>query len=193
MYKKELSEALQCLINGTLGEIAFEVFKGSDSPRNREKLGKKVLREELEKNLIQKGMKSTAIRFSVSHTTRGNQSWVIMVGSEHYIGVDLEMKSRCVSQSILYRISSPAERKLISLGALGFWVLKEAAYKANPWNQGTVLPQYTLVEWQEEKTEGRIDFPPLKQGQKGSPQFCRVKLLEMEDWMIGLAYTSLEP
>ncbi len=60
------------------------------------------------------------------------------------VGVDLEPEDRRVADGVFERVFTPPERGL-GLSGLEGWVIKEAAYKANPDSAGTWLPQYAIV------------------------------------------------
>lgn len=73
------------------------------------------------------------------------------------IGIDLEWRGRSVSREAGERFCAESDRASAAFaqgGELLLWVIKEAAYKSNPHNLGSVLPQYTVVS---ERGQGKGD------------------------------------
>jgi hypothetical protein len=83
----------------------------------------------------------------------------------------------------LPRITTEQERSELSWDVLQFWVVKEAAFKANPKNDGTVLPQYPIKYWDPNAREGIVALP-------GTSLRCRFRLLDIGPWWIALAHVE---
>lgn len=82
------------------------------------------------------------------------------------VGVDCEWESRLdalrsTQAQLRARVVSPEEEAACgkALDFLDFWVLKEAAFKANPWNAKTLLPSYRVSEWDPALGQGEIRGP----------------------------------
>lgn len=75
----------------------------------------------------------------------------------HGVGVDLEPTDRVVSLAVLRRIGAEHELEL-GLSALQIWNVKEACFKANPRNPGTLLPQYKIVAFDPRSGCGQAVF-----------------------------------
>lgn len=96
------------------------------------------------------------------------------------IGVDLERRTRAISQAVYERLVSFAERDFEKkdLGALDFWVIKEACFKANPLNRGTVISYYQVTQWD----------PRTKSGKAEIDQFeILFHLVTAGEWKVALA------
>ncbi len=76
------------------------------------------------------------------------------------IGVDFERKDRKTSLAARKRVVSPAEESF-DLEFLDYWVLKEAAFKANPRSAESILTQYQLIKWNKNKNQGLIQYGSL--------------------------------
>lgn len=188
--EETLTQELRRLLNGGVVFVRFGVTEVQKSFTLQ-------LKQEVREGLIQQGVDQNAIVTSVSHTQVGQESWVLVVGSDQRVGVDLECAHRKVHPRLVTRILSDQERTL-EMSVLEAWVAKEAGFKANPQNQGTVLPQYRLTAWNPKFREGEMLFPtvtpvPSEQARArvSFPSLaswsCKFKVLRLEDWWVGLA------
>ncbi|MCC7440957.1 MAG: 4'-phosphopantetheinyl transferase superfamily protein [Bdellovibrionales bacterium] len=113
------------------------------------------------------------------------------------VGVDLETAGRMISPRLAVRlVADPEEAALVqatvtgarepeeALGALDLWVLKEAAYKAQPASRGTTLPQYMLRAWSWERP-GQWGLARL-QGPRPEVRF-EAALGRLQGWVVALA------
>lgn len=123
------------------------------------------------------------VRTSVSHTG----GWVAAVGAASFdpslkgVGVDLERRDRRVSGAMRSRLLTPGEMQL-SLTVLEAWVLKEASFKAQPGNRGTVLSDYLISEWDTTEGTGKVTCAvPQNKGE------IRVILKKSESWLLAMA------
>jgi phosphopantetheinyl transferase (holo-ACP synthase) len=152
--------------------------------RNREKTLGNQLKGVLQEDLKKQGVPSDRVRISLSHTHFQNCHRLLMVGSDHSVGADLEEESRPVSDAVFNRIVHESEKKF-PLSALEFWVIKEAAFKANSRNAGSVLPQYQVAQWNQDEGHGEVIY----QGEEKSglqPKF-KVMCRKEERWWIAVA------
>jgi len=69
------------------------------------------------------------------------------------VGVDLEPANRTFHHGVPERIMQAEEAKF-DLEFLGFWVIKEACYKANPESRGTVMAHYFVDQFDAETRLG---------------------------------------
>jgi hypothetical protein len=105
------------------------------------------LRTQVQAELVEREVRSEDIHLSSSHTrSRAGERIVAVVGSDHRVGVDLEDRNRSVSEKVAARIQDVSETRF-GLTPIELWVIKEAAFKANPRNAGTLIPQYRLIDW----------------------------------------------
>jgi hypothetical protein len=98
-------------------------------------------------------------------------------GTVQGIGIDVELRSRVISDSTAERFSSSSERKL-GIAGLELWTAKEAAFKANPKNDGTIVSQYQILSRDGDGT-GDVQGP---HGEK-----IRFKSLDLGPWQVSLA------
>lgn len=128
---------------------------------------------------------------SVSHTRCPWGSAVVAVGAQTgkilRVGVDLEREERILSPQVADRVISVAERRWFEagLGALDFWVLKEAAFKAAPDNEGSVVADYEIVDWDSSTRECRV----RSEGLDRRGLICRAKLISELGWKLAFAYS----
>jgi hypothetical protein len=124
--------------------------------------------------------------------------WVISVGFSadaqsdwvEGVGVDLERLDREVRPDVLQRVSSPEEAAL-SLNLIHLWVVKEACFKANPDNAGTVIPQYRV------RSCASLDVAGAQQGEvevtahpsdpRGLTRRLQFLLTESQGWAVAFA------
>ena len=69
------------------------------------------------------------------------------------VGIDMEPADRSFHAGVPERIMHASEHS-IDLEFLGFWVVKEACYKANPDSKGTVVGQYVVRSYDPATGEG---------------------------------------
>ena len=93
------------------------------------------------------------------------------------VGIDVELRSRVISDATAERFSSLDERKL-GVSGLELWTAKEAAFKANPRNDDTVVVQYKILN-RDADGMGRVRGP---QGEE-----IRIKSLALGPWQVSLA------
>ena len=150
-----------------------------ENKREIEKQYSLKLKNEVREGLFLKKVSPEKMGVSATHAWQGDTLSLIVVGSEGPIGVDIECHSRVVHSKVFTRITSQNERKW-DLDVLEYWVMKEAAFKANLLNRDTCIPDYTLIRWDGVQQEGVIQFPFSK-------QVCKVKLFRIEIWLIAFA------
>ena len=119
-----------------------------------------------------------ALHWSISHSAGEEEYLWLGVQAKLPLGIDIESKRRAVHDRLRARISHPAEGK-IELDALRFWMIKEAAYKADPANQGRYLAQYRVVQWHYDQERGFIHTPEQRP--------LAVALTTSGSWRIALA------
>jgi hypothetical protein len=176
--EKTLTAEFQSFLKKEKSALRF--FSGSEA---QSYLSQK-LKSEVQECLILQGQNRNEILTSISHTWAEGKNWVIAVGSSRRVGVDIEWAQRRMHPKVASWIISKEEKKQ-SLTPLAYWVMKEAAFKANPNNQGTVLSQYSLVSWDEKESMGQIRFPL-----SGDFIPCHCKLLHKEPWLIAFAVST---
>lgn len=187
MFHQEMNRILNLFLPGVPSAIRFA--HSSDLPgssRQREQLVKQRLKTQVLKALQAQGVDAVRVNMSVSHTSWDGKSWVLVLGAEAWVGVDLECRFRKVLPAVLSRITSAQERECFDWDVLQFWVIKEAAFKSNPQNQGTLIPQYQIKTWDALRQEGEIILPQKPDGQLT----CRFRYLELDRWCIALACTG---
>jgi hypothetical protein len=99
---------------------------------------------------------SRSVFTSVTHTFQGHQGALWVLACDRPVGIDLEFASRKLSSRLTSRLLR--SEKSWDLAPLAFWVIKEAAFKANPCNRGTVLSQYRVISWNPATSRGRVQF-----------------------------------
>lgn len=99
---------------------------------------------------------------SISHTT----GIVLVLGALWKapgplgLGIDVELLDRAITDRVSNRIADSSERALFpTLTDLNLWVIKEACFKANPDNEGTVVAQYRVIAFDSGTGEGRVEGP----------------------------------
>ncbi len=204
LLSQELNESLKTLLRGGVGFVrmaeetrldpSFLASEASETMRSREKRGRAELERVIRFNLHQAKVPESSIVITASHTSSADGSCVVVAGSDEHVGVDLEASSRKVHPKILTRITSSGERDLLGhlkhleKDTLKFWVIKEAAFKSNPHNLGTTLPDYVLSQWDPFVQEGSVLLPRQSEGYL-KEWGCRVKFLELGTWYLALAHT----
>ncbi len=143
-------------------------------------------------------LRSSSLLFSTTHSSWSQPACLLVVAvassspsppsaAWHLpLGVDLEDHRRAVSQPIYQRITAPEEREL-GASPLEMWVLKEAAFKANRDNPGTVMKHYALHTWDRALKQGTL---VLKTPRKTGWQSFDVQLVAHPRWLIALAITA---
>jgi phosphopantetheinyl transferase len=167
--------------------VKFEVRQGRVSLRES-RLSQKSLTQELEKQ-VRETLKTERILksppfLSVSHSQFEDQMGAVVIGSSQRIGVDLENLKRKVHPKVEARIVHESEH-CFHLNVLEFWVIKEAVFKCNPDNLGTVLPHYQVTAWDSNERQGEVQF--VSRQETLMNRLFRVKLLQVESWLIAIA------
>jgi len=189
-HKNEREQELEKGIQKELKEffkerpsIAFLEVLPKEGVRTAD-LASSDLKQKVKNQLLKECVDPLQSKMSVSHTTWGRCGLVLVIGSDQFVGVDVENCERPVHSALGPRIS-PSDESRYGLSPLEIWVIKEAAFKANPYNQGTYLPQYQLIGWNKASQKGRIQLPQLSSWE------CSFKLLKIQDWVIVLAVASI--
>lgn len=121
-----------------------------------------------------------------SHTRTAEGAWILLVGclaqGIRQIGVDIERSDRVVTPLVKERIVRPVEEKW-GLSLLEHWVIKEACFKASPGNDGSVLWQYRLTSYIQERYEGTVEGP--------GGGTCQFRLLQLPGWILAFAKSLL--
>ena len=184
----DLKELEQEWIQLTLGRPCVVLLRKAEGPlkgratRSQESKMARQLEHEIKDFLIKQGVSADLIKTTVSHTSTSAGSWVMGAGSDQRIGIDLESSQRRVHPRVGFRLLTRAESNL-GLSILEAWVAKEAAFKANPNNSGTLLPQYQITGWDAGNRTGEIQLPPTE----GEMGVCRFKVVASENWLVGMA------
>lgn len=133
--------------------LALPAFKGTEKKEMIENFwrSRKTLTSAIQQALDQ-GAKPENLHCSLSHT---GGACIAVTSVQSSIGVDLELTLRPINVQLASRITN-SDEKISNLNALQVWVIKEACFKANPNNQGTVLPQYRIIE--EKNQRGIVKF-----------------------------------
>jgi hypothetical protein len=162
-------------------EFSVQILPETDRIRLKSIQGarKSELKGIVRKNLAAQGVVKEAY-FSASHTFFENESAVIVVGSNQRVGVDIENRHRSVHPLLGEKISKETERGL-GLSVLELWVIKEAAFKANPHNHGTVISRYCVIEWNKTKSEGWV---------RHIDKTFSVKIVLTGNWIVGLSFAG---
>jgi hypothetical protein len=120
-------------------------------------------------------------RTSISHTRNEGRPIVFSIGAvrPEPVGIDVELRTRAVSEAAARRFMSDEERRL-GLQPLQVWVVKEALMKATPENAGTVPGQYRLHSYDPVSRTGigGLDRHPL-----------RFVVIDLPEWVISVAAT----
>jgi hypothetical protein len=107
------------------------------------------------------------------------------------VGIDLERQARPVSASLFARFRSPGEQA-IPMPPIALWAAKEACYKANPANAGTVIRQYRVTAFLPASGPGRVADGFVRYERQGRPvMLFRVGIVESEGWVVAAARASL--
>ncbi len=189
LIEKKINEELRSLLRGRTSSLLFrkalEVKESHEARRLSERSQSRQLESRVREKLVNQGLSEASVITSLSHTHTQDGNWMIVIGSDQNIGVDLESEQRKVHAKLGSRLISASEQK-IRLSVLEFWVIKEAAFKSNPQNHRTYLPQYLVRSWDEKTRTGKIQLPPSSQG---NVWHCKFKLLKVDSWLISLAHT----
>lgn len=125
--------------------------------RNQEKVRGAQIRAEVQAELLHQGVQAPDVHLSLSNTHRLDECFITVVGSNYPVGIDLEDRDRAISEAAVRRFVDSSEASL-NLLPVELWVLKEAAFKANPQNHGTVISQYRVIRWSETSQTGEVGF-----------------------------------
>jgi 4'-phosphopantetheinyl transferase EntD len=177
-----------------LAENQREIFKNLQQRGHVHRVLEWLLARQAEQDVLKK-VKAEGYR-SLSHTKTSDPSpmWILAlaVGAEggpyRRVGVDLESATRGVSDAVLGRLIQETERPWLESGAieaLDFWILKEAAFKATPQNQGSVISSVQVLNWDTDQHEGVVTSPLLSQ----QGLTCRVKKVEGAGLKAAFAYS----
>ena len=112
-------------------------------------------------------------------------------GKIRRVGVDLERADRPVSDRVADRFIAEQERKWLKNGILqplDFWVLKEAAFKATPSNEGAMMPDYVLKSWDPSSNQGG-EGTMTSSGLQSQGLEVRVKLISERMSKFAFAYS----
>jgi hypothetical protein len=93
------------------------------------------------------------------------------------VGIDVELRSRAISDATSERFSSADERRL-GITGLELWTAKEASFKANPKNEGTIVAQYQILS-RDADGMGHVRGPLGEE--------IRIKSLALGPWQVSLA------
>ena len=121
----------------------------SGEKRRREFQGSRAL----ESRFRAQAPSGSAVLTSISHTgdfVFGVATNMVLAG----IGIDVEFSNRVLPPELRARICPEAGEAFESLSTLDIWVIKEAVFKANPGNQGTVIPHYRLRSYENATQRG---------------------------------------
>lgn len=119
----------------------------------------------------------SSYKSSLSHTSNLLVALVVS-GSLRGVGVDIECSDRKIHPNLDSRVNQNESIIRNTLDGLDCWVIKEACYKANPDSKGSVLSQYCLVEFCEQKNEGLVQLNEVA---------FQVKILKTKNWKIAVA------
>jgi len=153
-----------------------ELKDQSSAKKNRDQekeIGSQCLKE-LTKKLNQDTL---ACKSSLSHTS-GLLVAIAAHGNLTGIGIDVERSDRKVHLNLKSRLNVSETRSIAVLDVLDYWVIKEACYKANPNSKGSVLSQYAINEFHEDKNEGLVQLNEVD---------FHVKILKTKNWKIAVA------
>jgi hypothetical protein len=107
------------------------------------------------------------------------------------VGIDLERQARPISPALFARFRSPGEQA-IPMPPIALWAAKEACYKANPANAGTVVRQYRVTAFLPASGPGQVADGFVRYERQGRPvMLFRVGIVESEGWVIAAARASL--
>jgi hypothetical protein len=184
MFQKAIREAVVKLTQSSRVEVGF-LWESKPTPiRSRaiEKSEGQKLRQEVEEGLEHQGLPVAQQLLSKAHTWSDEGFGMVVVGGDRRVGIDLECSQRRVHSKVEKRILSAAE-KALGISVLEAWVLKEAAFKSNPDNAGTLLPHYVFTQWSVQTGKGVIKHRNI---------YFETILLRLNPWLIGLASQRLE-
>ncbi len=179
--EEKLRDALRILMAGRPSAVRFVQF---EKKHEQQRELSRQLKQDVRAELLRQGAEPKWVKTSLSHTHSANFHGILVIGSDHSVGVDLEHTERKVHPRVGPRITHPNEEKF-GLQVLEYWVMKEAAFKATPQNAETYLPQYVLMQWDPLTQEGDIQLLP-----RGTS--CRVKLLTIGLWTVAFAHSLSE-
>jgi hypothetical protein len=128
---------------------------------------------------------------SVSHSRSGGGSCLGLIGlvsdEAFQIGLDIEHRRRAMASGIeprlRKRLAKPQEERF-GLSILETWVIKEACFKANPANLGTVVAGYEIQDFDRSSGEGAVLAPVRDTTARAAIRF---KIVEIGDWKVGFA------
>lgn len=122
------------------------------------------------------GADPARMKFSLSHSQGTCLS--VSVAGPLGVGVDLEHSARFITLPVAERFLLPFERGL-ALSPLQIWVIKEACFKADPDNFGSILPGYAVTQCDGQVGEVTKLATPLRK--------IRFRVLREGDWIIAFA------
>jgi hypothetical protein len=158
---------VQCLVREAQNELTPEEFSGLTSDQRGKFSKLTALSRRLEWSEARRCERQlreklgAGIKTSISHSKVGDHPVVFAVGAalpeKNGIGVDAELASRAVSDSAARRFISP-EEVILGIEPLELWVIKEALFKANPKNTGTIILHYRITSFDLSTRTGLAQF-----------------------------------
>lgn len=117
------------------------------------------------------------VKTSISHTRENGTPVIFAAAAESVngLGIDVELASRTLTEAVALKFIRPEEASL-QLNPLQIWVIKEALFKSNPENTGTVVSHYRITSYDQGSGCAQI----------GSREF-RFTLSEFSGWVVSLA------
>jgi phosphopantetheinyl transferase (holo-ACP synthase) len=197
IHEDELTTVFSQFLGGKLGiaQVAYLDMGPSAAleARQKELLLSQKLKQGLQEKFQKQGTTSVEqVRMSLSHSRVGEELWGVAIGvalgvgeKRLTLGIDLEHRSRTVHPQILCRITTEEERAFLGRDVLKYWVVKEAAFKANPQNQGTVIPDYVIENQEPHSQILQVSLRNSIQAWK-----CRIQLIETPTWYIAIGYST---
>lgn len=162
------------LVSGLSPAERVQFDRISHPRRKLEWLESRAIKTELAKRI---GPGSGKVHLSISHSYSQAQGIVIGIAARgddiRGIGVDLECRTRHMDEHVRTRVISSEESSIAGLDPMDFWVIKEAAFKAVPQNQGKVLSNFKVRLWDRNTGIGELE-----------PQKLLFKLVHLPDWRI---------
>lgn len=193
-YERRLLSELQEFLQGhpvAARWVEFDAGGRSLAERRQfERTYGQRLKWEVLDELMGQGVILSEVKTSSSHSYLNGRITLVVIGSNQSIGADLEFSQRLTHSKLLNRILTPGEKSW-GLSSLEAWVVKEASFKSNPKNQGTVLSQYLVTFWDGQRGQGEMALPfNGVKGVKGGSLKSSFRRVVLGPWLMGVAVTK---
>lgn len=153
----KLQPIIQGILKKWLGKPCFSALQCEVLPKSGGRSAEKRASLRIRQRLLELAAGGVdAPRVSLTHSQGVALGVVVSHARVLQVGIDLEARTRTLSEAAVRRVFSPHEREWDGLLPIIGWTLKEAAFKADEQAQGqpVTLPQYLIKSWSMVRARG---------------------------------------